>query len=86
MKPSRYCHEVIDELREGAAGAEGQQKIVVLAYFADLNPSERDFASRLRLLAESSERSGRHSLASAARAVLDDWETRRVATAGASSQ
>jgi hypothetical protein len=74
MDPSRYCQQAIQELRSASA-IEGQQKIVVLAYFADLNPSAADFLTELRLLAESAERSGRASLASAARAVIADWQS-----------
>ena len=86
MDPSRYCQQAIKELRraDSEQGVPGQQKIVVLAYFAELHPSEQDFSSQLKLLAESAGRSGRTSLAQAARSVLDDWQS-RAATANTSS-
>lgn len=74
MEPSRYCQEAIGELRDGAADAARQQKIVVLAYYAEVSPPEEGFATDLRLLAQGAERDGRRSLAAAARAVLHDWE------------
>ena len=82
MDPSRYCQQAIQELRREPA-IEGQQKIVVLAYFADLSPSEQDFSSQLKLLAESAERTGRASLASAARSVLEEWQSRTAAPSSA---
>lgn len=82
MDPKRYCQEAIQELHTAASTEQSNQRhqrIVVLAYFADLQPAEQDFASQLKLLAASSERSGRSALATAAREVLDDWQTRRAA-------
>jgi hypothetical protein len=78
MEPRIYCQEAIDRLRvrgaESFSGAEDKQVVVVLAYFAQQKPSERDFTSGLKLLAESATRSGRSSLAAAANAVLSDWQ------------
>ena len=87
MDPSRYCQQAIKELRRAKPehGVRGQQKIVVLAYFAEVNPSEQDFSSQLKLLADSAERTGRTSLARAAQSVLDDWQSRTVPTSNASS-
>lgn len=76
MEPSRYCQEAIGHLRDGGADFEQQQKIVVLAYYAEASPSEEGFASELRLLADGAERDGRSSLAAAARSVLEDWQAR----------
>jgi hypothetical protein len=80
MEPRTYCQEAMDRLRgrgaESFSGAEDKQVVVVLAYFAQQKPSERDFPSELKLLAESATRSGRSSLAAAASAVLSDWQTR----------
>jgi len=80
MDPRSYCQHAIGQLRRETAtrhrDVEGRQMVVVLAYFAQQQPSERDFASQLKLLAESAERSRRRSLAAAARAVLSDWEAR----------
>ncbi len=80
MDPKRYCQEAIQELHTAAPTEQANQRhqrIVVLAYFADIQPAEQEFASQLKLLASSSERSGRPSLAAAAREVLDDWQARR---------
>ena len=80
MDPRTYCEHAMGQLRRKTAtrhrDAEGRQMVVVLAYFAQQQPSERDFASQLKLLAESAERSRRSLLATAARAVLSDWEAR----------
>ena len=81
MEPNRYCQQAIQELRQSMPSeqrVEAQQRLVVLAYFAAEPLQTRDFASRLRLLANSSERSGRSNLAAAARAVLEDWERQRA--------
>jgi hypothetical protein len=80
MEPRTYCQEAIDQLRGRGAdrfpSAENKQIVVVLAYFAEQKPSERDFTSELKLLADSATRSGRPSLAAAASAVLSDWQAR----------
>ena len=80
MDPRTYCEHAMGQLRQKIAtrprDVEGRQRVVVLAYFAQQQPSVRDFASQLKLLAESAERSRRSSLAAAARAVLCDWEAR----------
>jgi hypothetical protein len=80
VDPRTYCERAIGQLRRETAtqhrDVEGRQRVVVLAYFAQQQPSARDFASQLRLLAESAERSRRTALAAAARAVLRDWEAR----------
>jgi hypothetical protein len=86
MEPIRYCQKAIDGLRETAVSVESQQKIVVLAYYAEVSPSREDFATDLRLLADGAQRDGRHSLAAAARAVLDDWNAARADRASAGSQ
>ena len=78
MDPRTYCEEAIEELLAARAsrfdGAAGRQVVVVLTYFAQHAPSERDFTSQLKLLAESAARSNRPALAAGARAVLDDWQ------------
>jgi hypothetical protein len=81
MEPNRYCQTAIDGLRDAETSIESQQKIVVLAYFAEVGPSEEGFAIDLRLLADGAERDGRRSLAAAARAVLEDWSTARAGRA-----
>jgi hypothetical protein len=80
MDPRTYCERAIDELRgkqsRRFSPIEGHQMVVVLAHFAQVKPSERDFSSQLKLLVQSAERSHRWSLAAAARAVLEDWQAR----------
>jgi hypothetical protein len=83
MEPSRYCQDALGELRDGAADIGIQQKVVVLAYYAEVGASEARFATDLRLLAEGAERDGRMALAAAARAVLDDWKAARAAPTAA---
>jgi hypothetical protein len=80
MDPHTYCRDAIEELRrkDGGrfSGAEDHQMVVVLAYYVQHKPTERDFPTELKLLIQSAERSSRPSLAAGARAVLSDWETR----------
>jgi hypothetical protein len=80
MDPHAYCKDAIEQLRckdSGRfSGADDHQMVVVLAYYVQHKPSERDFAPQLKLLIQSAERSSRPSLAAAAQAVLSDWETR----------
>ena len=79
MDPKTYCELAISEVRNQPQrfdGIEGHQMVVVLAHFAQVRPDQRDFPSQLKLLVESAERSHRWSLASAARAVLEDWQRR----------
>jgi hypothetical protein len=86
VEPKRYCQQAIQEIRRRMPSeppTEAQQRLVVLAYFAEEPLETRDFASRLKLLADSSERSGRPTLAAAARAVLEDWETKRAVSVNA---
>ena len=88
MDPKQYCQQAMRELRKAtptAAPTQHHQRVVVLAYFADVPPTEQDFATQLKRLAESSERSGRIALATAAREVLADWEERRAMPVGAVS-
>lgn len=87
MDPRTYCEDAIRKLRSGDAASrkkmENNQVVVVLAYFIQHEPSERDFASQLKTLAESADRSHRQSLAAAARAVLSDWQSRTETSNGA---
>ena len=80
MDPRTYCEQGMVALRSKPArrrDLKRPQRIVVLSYFAQRDPSDRDFARQLAQLAESSDRLGRRGLAEAARAVLRDWEARR---------
>lgn len=83
LDPRTYCERAIEDLRSTQrtrfGGLQSNQMVVVLAYFAEIQPEARDFTSQLKLLARTSERSNRWSLAAAAKAVLSDWEAQRGA-------
>jgi len=79
VDPRTYCRQamakVLGQGRMQQDGLTDRQVLVVLAYFAQQETSERDFIGQLTLLGDSAERSGRTALAAAARAVLHDWQT-----------
>ena len=89
MDPRTYCQQTIKDLRSSDAkrfsGIEDHQIVVVLSFFAQQTATERDFLTQLKLLAESAERSRRTSLAAAARAVLEDWQSRVSSGSSAAS-
>ena len=80
VDPRTYCRRAmansLGRTRPRQDESIKRQVLVVLAYFAQQDTSERDFVAQLRLLGDSAERSGRPSLAAAARAVLHDWQAR----------
>jgi hypothetical protein len=80
VDPQTYCRHAMANVlgRSGKQqdGSSDRQVLVVLAYFAQQDTSERDFVRQLTLLGDTAERSGRTSLAAAARSVLSNWQTR----------
>ena len=81
MEPRDYCAQRVACLRTSAKARPDMpqaQILVVAAYYAQRECSERDFANDLELLAGSAERMGRPGLATAARAVLADWRAEQA--------
>ena len=81
MEPRDYCAQRVVCLRTSAKARPDltqAQIVVVAAYYAQREFSERDFVNDLELLAGSAERSDRPGLATAARAVLADWRAKQT--------
>ena len=78
MDPHVYCRAFVAELLAERAGRGSDparlQQAVVLAYFVERRPSQEDFARELHALAAGVH--GGPGVASAARAILLDWQAR----------
>ena len=79
MDPHLYCQETMAELLTGHAGERSEparlQRAVVLSYLLGRRLSREDFVRELRELAVDAGH-GRPGVASAARAILLDWQER----------
>ena len=79
MDPHLYCQETIADLLAQPAdrrlGPADLQRAAVLAFLAQRQLSERDFARELRELAAGADH-GRPGVAAAAQAILHDWQAR----------
>ena len=83
MDPRTYCQQscaqlIRDRARRGA-DPKSLQRGIVLAYFATQQITESKFARELSALSGGRSRAQAPGLATAARAVLRDWQRRRRA-------
>ncbi len=89
MDPRTFCEQALDDLRRGQAPQSpevgSQQVEVVLIHLVAQTPSEQEFSTQLKLMAESAERMNRPALAAAARALLSDWKAKSAALGGSGS-
>ena len=80
MDPAAYCAQRIEDLRQDPAGRiggrQGWQTVIVLSYLRRQQIREQEFGAALRRLAEQAQTDGSRNVASAASAILRDWEAR----------